>query len=113
MSIGNRRIFGLFGVLFISFGMYCAPARAQLVQLPEGTPTRIETRELSYTFWGLRPSPIVLSAADLCPEGGIASIYEYSSLKDFWVENLSLGIFSPKHLEVECYEIPKTKKVKK
>lgn len=61
-------------------------------------------KEIQYWFWGLRPSPVVIQATDFCPDGNIASLYEYSSGKDFFLENITLGIYAPKHLEAECFE---------
>lgn len=55
-----------------------------------------------YLFWGLKPAGIDIKAAEICPIG-VKEIYEYSSVKDGLLENLTFGIYCPKTLKITCY----------
>lgn len=58
--------------------------------------------KIEYWLWGLRPSPHIISADDLCPGMQIVRLHEYSSLTDGLLENFTLGIYGPKRLEATC-----------
>lgn len=55
-----------------------------------------------YLFWGLKPPVIAIDVTKLCPIG-VKEIYEYSSVKDGLLENLTFGIYCPKTLKITCY----------
>ncbi len=56
----------------------------------------------SYYLMGLFPSEKVLNLASLCPQGP-KSVHQYMTFWDVFLEQSTLGIYSPQTLEVECY----------
>ncbi|PJZ71610.1 hypothetical protein CH373_03100 [Leptospira perolatii] len=56
----------------------------------------------TYYLMGFYPAARVLDTANYCPEGPKV-VHQYTSFSDGLYEQLSLGIYSPQTLEVECY----------
>ena len=59
--------------------------------------------EQEYYLMGLYPDEKVYKAEDFCPGKAIYEVYQYSTFMDGLYEQLTLGIYSPRTLEVTCY----------
>lgn len=62
----------------------------------------VVTRTIPFYFWGLGPSKVTLRASDLCPDRKVVEIYERSTVSDGLWENLTLGLYAPKTVDVVC-----------
>jgi hypothetical protein len=69
----------------------------------ETSPAQSGTIRLShgYFLFGLYPRNVELSETELCP-GGIAAVDQYTSFRDGLFEQLTLGVYSPRTVEVRC-----------
>ncbi|TGK08049.1 hypothetical protein EHO59_05805 [Leptospira semungkisensis] len=56
----------------------------------------------TYYFFGLYPGNLVLDTATYCPEGP-KSVHQYTSFWNAFWEQLTLSIYSPQTVEIECY----------
>jgi hypothetical protein len=56
----------------------------------------------SYYLFGLFPRSVALEEREVCPGARIGSIHQYSSWSDGLLEQLSLGIYSPRTVEIVC-----------
>ncbi|TGL49150.1 hypothetical protein EHQ61_11825 [Leptospira wolffii] len=56
----------------------------------------------TYYFFGLYPGNIVVDAGRYCPSGP-KSVHQYTSFWDGLWEQLTLAIYSPQTVEIECY----------
>ncbi|RHX91827.1 hypothetical protein DLM75_00845 [Leptospira stimsonii] len=57
----------------------------------------------NYYLMGLLPRKIEYEEASVCPERGIKEIHQYSSFSNIIYEQLTLGIYSPRSLEIFCH----------
>lgn len=70
--------------------------------------TRLEeshvTVELSHTYFlmGLLPRNVVIEEGVVCPGARVHSMHQYTSFRDGVLEQLSLGIYSPRTVEIVC-----------
>ncbi|HBS06854.1 MAG TPA: hypothetical protein DEA96_17925 [Leptospiraceae bacterium] len=64
--------------------------------------TKVVEQDEVFWFWGLSPDKIEYQAQDLCPEKGVLEVYNYSSLMDGILENVTLGIFAPRTMRITC-----------
>lgn len=58
---------------------------------------------LKFYFWGLYPPKLEFNSSDLCKFSEIKEIHEYTSISDGIYENLTLGIYTPRTLAVNCF----------
>lgn len=52
---------------------------------------------------GLLPRKIEYEESNICPERGIKEIHQFSSFTNVLFEQMTLGIYSPRSLEIFCY----------
>ncbi|EQA61721.1 Bor/Iss family lipoprotein [Leptospira alexanderi] len=64
---------------------------------------KIHTIHQRYYFFGLLPTEQIVDVTKYCPEGGPRSAHQFTSFWDALWEQLTLTIYSPQTLEVECY----------
>nr|WP_246052722.1 Bor family protein [Leptospira semungkisensis] len=57
-----------------------------------------------YYLFGLYPSDIIVNVAKYCPAGP-KSAHQFQSFWDGFWEQVTLTIYSPRTLEIECYPI--------
>ena len=55
-----------------------------------------------YYLWGLYPKQMEYSANEFCNQG-VYEIYQYTTILDGVIQNFSLGIVTPRTLEITCY----------
>lgn len=69
--------------------------------LPEG---RVSKNVIKQHFFigGLYPFEMSYTQKELCPSGKIYDVYQYFSLMDGLYENLSVGLYSPRTLQITC-----------
>lgn len=65
-------------------------------------PGKIHTIRQNYYFFGLLPKEQIVEISKYCPEGP-RSAHQFTSFWDAVWEQLTLTIYSPQTLEVECY----------
>ncbi|MCH1913685.1 Bor family protein [Leptospira noguchii] len=65
-------------------------------------PGKIYTIHQKYFFFGLLPTEQVVEITKYCPQGP-RSAHQFTSFWDAVWEQLTLTIYSPQTLEVECY----------
>ncbi|WP_165780225.1 Bor/Iss family lipoprotein [Leptospira saintgironsiae] len=58
----------------------------------------------TYYLFGLYPSEIVVNLEKYCPSGP-KSAHQFQSFADAFWEQITLLIYSPRTLEIECYPI--------
>ncbi|TGK08162.1 hypothetical protein EHO58_06060 [Leptospira selangorensis] len=65
-----------------------------------------QTHSLNQTYYlfGLYPSEIVVNLEKYCPHGP-KSAHQFQSFSDAFWEQITLLIYSPRTLEIECYPI--------
>lgn len=56
-----------------------------------------------YFAWGLLPRERTYSEEELCPSRGIKVIHQFHTAGDILAEQLTLGVYSPRTLEIQCY----------
>ncbi len=66
--------------------------------------TKVVEQDEVFWFWGLSPDKIEYQAQDLCPEKGVLEVYNYSSLMDGILENVTLGIYAPRTMRITCHK---------
>ncbi|WCL49407.1 Bor/Iss family lipoprotein [Leptospira sp. GIMC2001] len=68
---------------------------------------KAETQEIlipqKYYFWGLRPENYEINAEEQCPKG-IIEVHQFSSFMDGFYEQITIGIYSPRTLQLLCYK---------
>lgn len=57
----------------------------------------------NYYAWGYLPRERVYREDALCPSRGIKEIHQYYAAEDLILEQLTLGIYSPRTLEIRCH----------
>jgi len=67
------------------------------------SPRRVE-RTLHFTFWGLGNQPATVDLDAACPEGA-ARWRSESTAGDWMLAVVTLGIYSPRTVTVECAEV--------
>lgn len=80
-------------------------AGCHTVQYQTGRPASVRKVEQTYHFffWGLKGKPVVdLDAA--CPEGA-AQWTNKSTVGDWFASVLTLGVWSPRTVIIECVEV--------
>ncbi|PJZ69117.1 hypothetical protein CH373_11635 [Leptospira perolatii] len=108
-----------FGSMLIFFSLFfasCQHARLKLAPVQEKTkvadakenPPEINIKQRYYLF-GLYPRNMEYSEKELCPARGIKEIHQYSTFWDLTFEQLTIGIYSPRSLSIQCYGSSKTK----
>ena len=58
--------------------------------------------EQKFFAWGLYPAKIEYDAAKLCPQG-IYEVYQYTTVVDGLLSEITLGFYLPRTLRVTCY----------
>lgn len=61
------------------------------------------TLKQNYYLWGLFPREFAYEEESLCPGRGIQELHQFYAPRDFLLEQLTFGIYSPRTLEVRCY----------
>ncbi|MBM9575949.1 hypothetical protein JWG45_02175 [Leptospira sp. 201903070] len=95
-------------ILFTFFFYFCQHARVELSPIvnqkkaAESKKERILLKQ-NYYLMGLLPRKIEYEEANICPERGIKEIHQYSSFMNIVFEQMTLGIYSPRSLEIFCY----------
>lgn len=57
-----------------------------------------------YFLMGLLPRWKIYEEQQLCPERGIRTIHQYDTFSDALLEQLTLGIYAPRTLEILCQD---------
>lgn len=57
----------------------------------------------TYYFFGLYPGNLVLDTSKYCADGP-RSVHQYTSFWNGFWEQLTLAIYSPQTVEIECYK---------
>lgn len=63
----------------------------------------VHTIKQNYYLFGLFPRNVVLDLSKYC-SAGTKSVHQFYSVRDAVLEQLSLTIYSPQTIEVECYQ---------
>ncbi len=71
---------------------------------------RITSHTMKQEFYigGIYPFDYKIDLAELCPGQSLLEVYQYATWKDGLYEQLTLGIYSPRTLEIKCIK-PKPK----
>lgn len=67
-------------------------------------PGKVHLVSQTYYLFGLYPSEIVVNLRKYCPEG-TKTVHQFKSFWDGVLEQLTLTIYSPNTLEIECYSV--------
>ncbi|WP_165783443.1 Bor/Iss family lipoprotein [Leptospira ellisii] len=130
MSISNDKFFhkiALLAILLMIFGTFsaCQHARVRFPQNPpksclnpanqkqcktameererlNSQPSPVHTIPQPFYFWGMNPKNYPVEAASYCPNG-VREAHQYSTFFDSLYEQLTLGIYSPRTLDLVCY----------
>lgn len=62
----------------------------------------VHTIKQNYYLFGLLPRNVVLDLSKYC-SAGTKSVHQFYTVRDALLEQLSLTIYSPQTIEVECY----------
>ncbi|AOP32752.1 hypothetical protein A0128_02010 [Leptospira tipperaryensis] len=98
----------IFIILFSVSISFCQHARVELAPIVKQK-GKFETKrepillKQNYYLMGLLPRKIEYDESNVCPERGIKEIHQYSSLTNVLLEQITLGIYSPRSLEIFCY----------
>lgn len=63
---------------------------------------RVVVHQRFYVF-GLLPRNVSYDEQMLCPLRGIREIHQFNSISDAVLEQITLGLYSPRTLEIRCY----------
>lgn len=72
------------------------------VTYKKGSGGKITKKSHDYFLWGLIPSEKKFKVKELCPGGSIQQIHSYFTVPNALFGICTLGIYSPKTLEVKC-----------
>lgn len=86
----------------------CQHARVEVaptLKQKRKTETNRETILLkqNYFLMGLLPRKLEYSESEYCPNRGIKEIHQYSSISNILFEQMTIGIYSPRSLEIVCH----------
>lgn len=56
-----------------------------------------------FYFWGLYPSKLEYVMEDLCENSEVKEIHEYTSFSDGIYENFTLGMYTPRTMDISCF----------
>lgn len=96
-------------MIFISLSItFCQHARVEVSQIADPKKKTESKRERillkqNYYLMGLLPRQIEYEESKVCPEKGIKEVHQYSSFTNVLFEQMTLGIYSPRSLEIFCY----------
>ncbi|TGK32702.1 hypothetical protein EHQ12_12225 [Leptospira gomenensis] len=101
----------LLSIFIIANLWNCQHARVELAptvktkKTKEGSETQGKTITFKqdYYLMGLFPRKIQYDESSLCPSRGIKEIHQYSTLWNGVCEQLTLGIYSPRSIEISCH----------
>ncbi|RHX95943.1 hypothetical protein DLM76_02980 [Leptospira yasudae] len=65
-------------------------------------PSQMHVIPQSFYFWGMSPKNYPVNAVSYCPNG-VKEAHQYSTFFDALYEQLTLGIYSPRTLDLICY----------
>ncbi|EKR64732.1 hypothetical protein LEP1GSC036_3353 [Leptospira weilii str. 2006001853] len=65
-------------------------------------PHKVHEVPQSFYFWGIVPREYLIDVTGYCPNG-IKEVRQYSTFLDLIYEQLTLGIYSPRTLNLICY----------
>ncbi|MCH1912669.1 Bor family protein [Leptospira noguchii] len=65
-------------------------------------PPQVHVISQSFYFWGIIPKKHYVNVNEYCPNK-IKEIRQYSTFLDFLYEQLTLGIYTPRTLNLTCY----------
>ncbi|EMY79354.1 hypothetical protein LEP1GSC060_2440 [Leptospira weilii serovar Ranarum str. ICFT] len=65
-------------------------------------PPRVHVVSQSFYFWGMIPEDHQVDTTGYCPNG-IKEALQYSTFLDSFYEQLTLGVYSPRTLNLICY----------
>ncbi|EMM98397.1 hypothetical protein LEP1GSC021_2343 [Leptospira noguchii str. 1993005606] len=65
-------------------------------------PPQVHVISQSFYFWGMIPKKHYVNVNEYCPNK-IKEIRQYSTFLDFLYEQLTLGIYTPRTLNLTCY----------
>jgi len=80
----------------------CLFAKASLLSKVREGGTLSHKFKQDYYFWGLYPRKIELDLSDVCP-AGIYELHRYATFSDTFIEQLTIGIYSPRTIRLLCY----------
>ncbi|RHX82031.1 hypothetical protein DLM76_07610 [Leptospira yasudae] len=88
---------------------FCQHARVEVAPIAA---KQAKTKEINretillkqnYYLMGLLPRKLEYSEAQYCPERGIKEVHQYSSFTNILFEQITIGIYSPRSLEIVCH----------
>ncbi|TGL63532.1 Bor/Iss family lipoprotein [Leptospira sarikeiensis] len=82
----------------------CKLALEERASKPSHGNGEIHTVPQTYYLFGLYPSEIVVNLEKYCPAGP-KSAHQFQSFSDAFWEQITLLLYSPRTLEIECYPI--------
>ncbi|WP_425460674.1 Bor/Iss family lipoprotein [Leptospira gomenensis] len=65
-------------------------------------PSPVHTIPQAFYFWGMSPKNYPVETSSYCANG-VREVHQYSTFFDSLYEQLTLGIYSPRTLELVCY----------
>lgn len=127
MSMSNRRIIVNISIILLILNL-CADCQNVKVSFPQkplkscvppvlrrqckndleerarlnAQPSKMHVISQSFYFWGTVPREGRVDATIYCPNG-VKEARQYSTFLDFVYEQLTLGIYSPRTLNLICY----------
>lgn len=127
MSMSKRRLIIRISIIFLILSLYanCQNVQMSFPQKPlkscvppvlrrqckndleerarlNAQPPKVYEVSQSFYFWGIVPRKYQIDATGYCPNG-IKEVRQYSTFLDFIYEQLTLGIYSPRTLNLICY----------
>ncbi|TGK15877.1 Bor/Iss family lipoprotein [Leptospira kmetyi] len=95
-------------ILFSFQAILCQHARVEVaptLKQKRKAETNRETILLkqNYYLMGLLPRKLEYSESEYCPHRGIKEVHQYSSIMNILVEQMTIGIYSPRSLEIVCH----------
>lgn len=82
----------------------CAEQKNDLaMRIEKGEKTR-EVKRIThwFYFWGFFPRKISVDLTRSCPNG-VYEVYQYATVTDGAISEITLGIVSPRTLQITCY----------
>ncbi|TGL78146.1 Bor/Iss family lipoprotein [Leptospira yasudae] len=96
-------------ILLLTQIVWCQHARVEVAPIAaKQAKTKETNRETillkqNYYLMGLLPRKLEYSEAQYCPERGIKEVHQYSSFANILFEQITIGIYSPRSLEIVCH----------
>lgn len=79
----------------------CIAKRQELKAKLESIPTSVKEYEHEYYYWGFKPADYSIQLEKECPNG-VFEIHQYSTFKQGFYEQVTLGFYTPRTLQLTC-----------